>query len=243
MSNLRSALVVAQTGKVKCRLPWPDILAMSKRAMLWMVGLIAFGFTYVAAVNVKELGGSSLGYYTTCKGMWNATKWFADSCSESLPPRLGGMTIGLIALVVFGYFGEKGAAPRAVHRVFRDPRDGLYWCAGCGQFTFVRSEAARHLSAWSSTFVSADKAWDARSKPEPRANSNAAPSEVWTSPRLVAESPEPPQELGQQDQRSESAPVQANPEFKTCPDCAEEVRFGARKCRFCQYQFEHAQPA
>jgi hypothetical protein len=42
------------------------------------------------------------------------------------------------------------------------------------------------------------------------------------------------------------APVQAQPhatetshqpEFKTCPDCAEEVRFAARKCRFCGFEF------
>lgn len=32
------------------------------------------------------------------------------------------------------------------------------------------------------------------------------------------------------------APV-ANAEFKTCPDCAEQVRAAARKCRFCNYEF------
>jgi len=34
-----------------------------------------------------------------------------------------------------------------------------------------------------------------------------------------------------------SPPVTA-PEFKTCPDCAEEVRAAARKCRFCGHMFE-----
>jgi len=29
-------------------------------------------------------------------------------------------------------------------------------------------------------------------------------------------------------------------EFKMCPDCAEQVRFAARKCRFCNYLFESA---
>jgi hypothetical protein len=28
------------------------------------------------------------------------------------------------------------------------------------------------------------------------------------------------------------------PGMKTCPDCAEEVRFAARKCRFCGFEFE-----
>jgi Uncharacterised protein family UPF0547/Phospholipase_D-nuclease N-terminal len=35
-----------------------------------------------------------------------------------------------------------------------------------------------------------------------------------------------------------SPPAPAAPEFKTCPDCAEEVRAAARKCRFCGYLFE-----
>jgi hypothetical protein len=31
------------------------------------------------------------------------------------------------------------------------------------------------------------------------------------------------------------------PEFKTCPDCADQIRFAARKCRFCGYMFESAE--
>jgi hypothetical protein len=27
------------------------------------------------------------------------------------------------------------------------------------------------------------------------------------------------------------------PESKTCPDCAEQIRFAARKCRFCGYRY------
>jgi hypothetical protein len=35
----------------------------------------------------------------------------------------------------------------------------------------------------------------------------------------------------------EEPPEPASMEFKTCPDCAEEVRAAARKCRFCNYRF------
>jgi hypothetical protein len=38
-------------------------------------------------------------------------------------------------------------------------------------------------------------------------------------------------------------PTPPLPETKTCPDCAEEVRFAARKCRFCGFRFEPSEDA
>jgi len=31
----------------------------------------------------------------------------------------------------------------------------------------------------------------------------------------------------------------ANPEFKTCPMCAEEIKFAAKKCRYCQHMLDN----
>jgi hypothetical protein len=30
----------------------------------------------------------------------------------------------------------------------------------------------------------------------------------------------------------------ANPEFKACPMCAEDIKFAAKKCRFCQHMLD-----
>jgi hypothetical protein len=35
-----------------------------------------------------------------------------------------------------------------------------------------------------------------------------------------------------------STTAAADPEMKACPDCAEEVKAAARKCRFCGYRFD-----
>ena len=37
----------------------------------------------------------------------------------------------------------------------------------------------------------------------------------------------------------ESSDKTETPEFKTCPMCAEQVRFAAKKCRYCQHLFHN----
>ena len=33
--------------------------------------------------------------------------------------------------------------------------------------------------------------------------------------------------------------LESDPEFKSCPMCAEQIRFAAKKCRFCQYMLKN----
>jgi hypothetical protein len=53
-------------------------------------------------------------------------------------------------------------------------------------------------------------------------------------PKSASIPPAPNNELGSEPATTFTpASAPAASEFKPCPDCAEEVRFAARKCRFC----------
>jgi hypothetical protein len=57
-------------------------------------------------------------------------------------------------------------------------------------------------------------------------NSNPEPASSPATSVLAEDGPPTP------------AMVPMTAEFKRCPDCAEDVRFAARKCRFCGHMFE-----
>ena len=141
--------------------PRVDTRGMSRRVMLWTVGLMTLGLTYLAAVKISTpittMGGGSLGGTTldtvTCSSLWNPIDWFSATCGEGAPERLAALGLGIIAVLVYGYFAENAVGG------------------------FIRH-----------TFE-------------------------------LTETPEPPR-------------------LKTCPDCAEEVRVAARKCRFCGFTFD-----
>jgi hypothetical protein len=53
----------------------------------------------------------------------------------------------------------------------------------------------------------------------------------------------PPVEEGDGELEASARELEAGPEdLKTCPDCGEQVKAAARKCRFCGYRFEPHDP-
>jgi hypothetical protein len=195
---------------------------MSKRALLWGLGLLALAFAYVAAANVAITGsrfvapllGSPGHYesYSSCGGDWSPQEWFKSYCSGALPPRLGVLALGGAVLLVCAYYAEKNNPLRLPHHevLLDESRDGLYWCRNCS-FTSHDITAARlhkqiRLADGSSSMMVGANA----------SGSGAGAAATQASSVL----PQPP-----------------TAEFKTCPDCAEQVRTAARKCRFCGYQF------
>lgn len=127
---------------------------MSKRDLLWWLGAIALGFTYIAAVNVTVAGTNSLTgqSFRFCGGTWNPLDWFDSSCSDALPPRLGVMAIGAAVLLVCGYFAEKNNPDRAVqaalaarHRIDKLPGRNEWLCKTCGFVTGDHPIAMRHF--------------------------------------------------------------------------------------------------
>jgi hypothetical protein len=194
---------------------------MSKRALLWSLGVVAFAFTFLGAVNVAQTQDVFGSPFEVCHGLWNPIHWFSRLCSDSLPERFGVLAIGLAVLLPCVYFAEKGGNPALTggHDVRYDAKNNSWTCgeSGCGWSGISRGGARAHRISTGATV--------ATSVPTSSSSGSSAPSApVQLQPPALS-----------------SAPADRQPEFKTCPDCAEEIRFAARKCRFCGYVFDSSE--
>jgi Uncharacterised protein family UPF0547 len=139
--------------------------------------------------------------------------------------------IGLVAYVLVGRNRGSWASNR--HRVLIDPSDNMYWCTDCDFASYemkdVRAHGISSLSPITRGRRPTLEGEDASSSPPamPLGEDAVGSGETVTSPDQDTEA----------SGRTSTAPI---PETKTCPDCAEEVRPAARKCRFCGYMFEDA---
>lgn len=141
------------------------------------------------------------------------------------------MAIGVAVLLICGYFAEKSATFPSIiggHEALWDTSRSRWTCreAGCGFETRwavgrreYRADVQAHRLAAGGTIVGAEQPLPGR------------------SPQVAAAVPGVDQPTGGVPP-TKSLP--STPDFKTCPDCAEQVRYAARKCRFCGYSFEQA---
>jgi hypothetical protein len=208
---------------------------MSKRAMLWSVGLGVFAIFYLGAANIPHDSWGvwrcqSLNifeWFGIIPGRTHSYGWHAAGCDELIFPRLSALIFGLIALVIFGYFAEKSSSRPPLfggHYVTRDASSGLFKCRheGCDFKSSYRDVAREHRIATGAVLAK---------------GSATLPLTRAAAPAPIAGNSYGFDSLGQRTDQIPSAQATASPGLKACPDCAEEVRAAARKCRFCGYLF------
>ena len=152
----------------------------------------------------------------------------------------GTKAIWVVVILLTGVFGAAlyllAGKPLSLkrqpgHLIFRDPDDAVYWCNKCSFATNDRDEARGHASMAASP--SRPASGGSQQNPPVRKD-DPAPLTGFELPRKTQQVVEPPRgPTSTITIRSASAP-----EYKACPDCAEDVRFAARKCRFCGFLFE-----
>jgi hypothetical protein len=250
--------LVAPRLKLKGLFPSPDTKTMSKRGLYQLLATITLGLTYLVAAGASD----DIGSRSFCVGLGSFPYWFDDACSAALVPRLLFMAVGAIPIVLLLYFGDKASEPKGKagstkHEVLLDPRDSMYWCKDCNFWSHDVKEARAHRGSFVDpaktglrpTQPVANTASSSAGAPKSRAGdrdqlktaiASFRPSEQAKrgirSPTFVAGG-----DFGFGDsvtKRAPKAPARSAPDLKTCPDCAEDVRPAARKCRFCGFVFE-----
>jgi hypothetical protein len=130
------------------------------------------------------------------------------------------------------------SGPRSNHRIVEDPRDSMFWCRDCAFWSFDFGAALRHRGFVGPGASIAVAENPGRARPKGQTSGNAygfgpAPALPRRVDRIepIANDPTQPDE-------ADAPSPTTTPSLKSCPDCAEEIRFAARKCRFCGYVYE-----
>lgn len=182
---------------------------MSKRVLLLGLAWVAAAVTYLVAAGADL----DIGSRSECIGIVSLPRWFDESCRPALVPRIIIICIGLVPTLVLWYFAEKGQ-PR-ISAQGHKPGSTLRT-----HRVFIQQDG---------TYKCQDCAYASRSIPLSEKHGRkliADAASLSDGPRVFA---------------STAGAIPTNgvaDAYKTCPDCAEQVRAAARKCRFCGYMFE-----
>jgi hypothetical protein len=167
--------------------------------------------------------------------------------------RSGSKAIWTVAILLTGFFGAVlylfAGRPQVAerrHKIYLDKRLNLYWCDSCSFTAKDKKSASLHASiqVGSRPQVIHDVLVDDTEARRPLFSCEGCDFE--SDDLRVALAHHQGTSLTESDDDADAAPALAmappptSTGFKTCPDCAEEVRFAARKCRFCGYLFSDA---
>ncbi len=216
------------------------------RPVLWIVGSAVFGFAYLAAGYASVTTHPSITqlYAQTYCRTFNPFRWFSSYayCSDLVAPRLGILLIGGAVLAVCAFFAERPVRNDEGRRLvnpgaFPDvPRNLLPYIGGPPWLSLAGGHDDWDLTpdGFESVCVACGKKVPDRERERahqletgglPAAASGSTSDGVREEEAVDAE-------VGIANTRSD--------DYKTCPDCAEQVRAAARVCRFCRYEFRQS---
>lgn len=233
---------------------------MSRRALLWSIAGATTAFFYLAASYSGPGPCTTLNFTQWGKSYFLFTGYSGNYRCEVLP-RVAVLLIGLVTSLVLVYFAEKGRRPAHAS-------SGPWWAgwpifsklemlgrqplSSQPEPASAPAPPSRPLSLapgpgpdghWvqqdhgDGVFFCIEEGCDFETTDEATVQAHRAPQ---LQPLNQASSSN---DFGFGDDVAATAQAQASEPsgdgaFKTCPDCAEQVRTAARKCRFCGYRFD-----